>query len=83
LKDLICLISHEGVRCERGGEEGTGCGRGGGAWWEQGCQMAVAKAEYSNPAFNHPHIQIHVRCINKTTFKWALKAHLLEDLVEN
>jgi len=39
------LISHEGVRCERGGEEGTGCGRGGGAWWEQGCQMAVAKAE--------------------------------------
>ena len=37
----------------------------------------------SNPAFNHPHIQIHVRCINKTTFKLALKAHLLEDLVEN
>ncbi len=33
---MIYLTSHEGVSCERGGEEGTGCGGGRGLVWEGG-----------------------------------------------
>jgi hypothetical protein len=51
---LICLISHEGVRCGReGGEEGTGCGRGEGPeplfLNVYGAQESIPRNEFREP----------------------------------